>query len=86
MLCRYCSADALRRERRRGLLQRHIFPRFGLYPWECMYCGKVQYYKNKGYGQGQTPPYPANDPEPKGEQANAAPASRPAGVVRADSN
>jgi hypothetical protein len=69
MLCRNCGADALRRERRRGLLQSHILPRFGLYPWECMYCGRVRLYKNKGYANGQTPPYPANAPEQDSEAA-----------------
>jgi hypothetical protein len=48
MVCRCCGAhDSLRREERRGFLQRRFFPRFGLFPWECKLCRKVRLYPAK---------------------------------------
>jgi hypothetical protein len=35
----------LRRNPRKGFLQLYVFPIFGYYPWECLYCRKVRMLK-----------------------------------------
>jgi hypothetical protein len=45
MVCRKCGAGGLRRENRQGFLQSKIFPFFGLYPWECVFCRKTLLYR-----------------------------------------
>jgi hypothetical protein len=44
MVCRKCGASGLRRENRYGFLQLKIFPLFGLFPWECVFCRKTLLY------------------------------------------
>lgn len=52
MVCRKCgTANWLRREERRGFLQLKVFPRFGLYPWECMECRGVRLYRKQFPGR-----------------------------------
>jgi hypothetical protein len=47
IVCRKCGSNALRREPRRGFLQTKVFPRFGFYPWECMMCRIVRFYRKQ---------------------------------------
>jgi hypothetical protein len=48
MICRKCGApQGLRRESRNGFFQRTIFPLFGLFPWECVFCRKTRLYYQK---------------------------------------
>lgn len=39
--CPDCERVALRRQGRVGFLQRVVYPRFGLFPWECGLCRKI---------------------------------------------
>jgi len=44
MVCKHCGGEFLQRVSRRGLLQKHLFPLFGFYPWFCPDCYKVRLY------------------------------------------
>ncbi|MGA2339944.1 MAG: hypothetical protein ABSF75_08615 [Terracidiphilus sp.] len=37
--CPACRSDWMYRAERRGILQKSVFPYFGLYPWHCKGCG-----------------------------------------------
>ena len=36
--CRVCGGDRVTRVFREGFLQRHVYPLFGFYPWQCKTC------------------------------------------------
>ena len=46
--CAHCHRTGLRRIERVGFLQTRIYPRFGLYPWECPFCRKITLLKVRG--------------------------------------
>jgi len=46
--CPRCKSTRIARVKRSGLLQRFVFHRFGLYPWECSNCRKNFLLKNRG--------------------------------------
>jgi DNA-directed RNA polymerase subunit RPC12/RpoP len=37
--CPSCRSDRMYRVERRGILQKSLFPFFGLFPWQCKECG-----------------------------------------------
>ena len=45
--CPQCDGVELRRQGRIGFLQRAVYPRFGLFPWECGLCRKVYMLKQR---------------------------------------
>lgn len=47
-MCPKCTAIALTRVARHGFLQEQVYPRFGLYPWECAQCREVFLLKSRG--------------------------------------
>jgi ribosomal protein L37AE/L43A len=46
--CPKCEEVELTRVARKGFLQEHIYPKFGLYPWECGQCRQVFLLKARG--------------------------------------
>jgi hypothetical protein len=54
MICKSCGAgpESLSRRSRRGFLERHIFPLFGLYPWKCSSCEHKHLYHAR-YKKGE---------------------------------
>lgn len=62
MVCRKCGATSLRRESRFGFLQHKVFPVFGLYPWECVFCRKTLLY-HKQFDDGETSERPLSRPK-----------------------
>ena len=40
MQCKRCGTD-MRRLLRESFLQKHVYPLFGYYPWECPLCRKL---------------------------------------------
>ena len=56
--CPQCDGIELRRQGRIGFLQRAVFPRMGLFPWECGLCRKVFFLKQRStaYRQHITEP------------------------------
>jgi ribosomal protein L37AE/L43A len=46
--CPRCAKPTLYRVKRKGLLQRLLYPRFGYFPWKCKECNAVQLYKARG--------------------------------------
>jgi hypothetical protein len=36
--CPACRSDRMYRMDRRGILQKNVFPFFGLFPWQCKNC------------------------------------------------
>ena len=47
MVCRACGAPHLRRLPREGFWQKKFFSLFGLYPWECPICRRLQLYRRR---------------------------------------
>ena len=39
--CPHCKSPVTRRARRTGLLQNVVYPRLGLFPWECTACRRI---------------------------------------------
>ena len=59
MLCPTCNRGGeLARTRRVGLLERHVYPRFGYFPWICALCKVRIFLKIRGERR-----LDANDPE-----------------------
>lgn len=49
MLCPTCNRGGeLARTRRVGLLERHLYPRFGYFPWICALCKVRIFLKTRG--------------------------------------
>ena len=46
--CPRCKSTRTARVKRSGLLQKFVFHRFGLYPWECSNCRKNFLFKSRG--------------------------------------
>ena len=51
--CPDCERVALRRQGRIGFLQRVVYPRFGLFPWECGLCRKIFMLSQRSTGYRQ---------------------------------
>ena len=64
MVCRVCGRDAMRRKKRKGLLQMRFFPLLGLYPWECCFCRTVRLYRKKFERVEQKFPDPSGSERP----------------------
>ena len=46
--CPFCRAAAsLRREERRGFVQRKLSTLFHLYPWECVLCRRLSFHRHR---------------------------------------
>jgi hypothetical protein len=54
MECPRCHEYHLVRIARRGFLRNHIFPFFGLYPWQCAICGKQCLIRKRSAGYRRT--------------------------------
>ncbi len=39
----------MRRLPRHGFMQKHVYPRFGYYPWECPICRRTMILKKRGH-------------------------------------
>jgi len=46
--CPECGSEQLRRLARQGLLQRKVYPLFGLFPWECPICRQTRLFRVRG--------------------------------------
>jgi hypothetical protein len=46
--CPNCEHVEMVRTHRRGFMQEHVYPRLGLYPWECPFCREVFLLKSRG--------------------------------------
>jgi DNA-directed RNA polymerase subunit RPC12/RpoP len=46
--CPRCQSKRTARVKRTGLLQRFVYYRFGLYPWECSNCRNNFLFKSRG--------------------------------------
>jgi hypothetical protein len=53
--CPDCHANGLRRLPRKGLWQKFIASRLGLYPWECMFCRRTHLFRDRGVRQKPSP-------------------------------
>jgi hypothetical protein len=49
VLCPTCKGRVATRINRTGFLQKHVFSRFGLYPWKCGACGASFLYRHRGH-------------------------------------
>jgi hypothetical protein len=47
-ICPKCNSNSTFRVDRKGFLAKHIYPVFGLFPWECTFCWKIFRAKNRG--------------------------------------
>lgn len=47
-MCPKCTEVQLTRVARHGFLQEHVYPKFGLFPWECAQCREVFLLKSRG--------------------------------------
>jgi DNA-directed RNA polymerase subunit RPC12/RpoP len=48
--CPNCSSVEMTRVQRRGFMQERVYPKLGLYPWECPFCREVHLLKSRGRG------------------------------------
>ena len=48
MQCPKCARGEFRRTARKGFLEKHIYPRFGYFPWKCPVCKYRTLHKNRG--------------------------------------
>ena len=46
--CPKCANRAMRRDNRKGFLEKVVFPWFHLYPWECAQCQNRTLFKMRG--------------------------------------
>jgi hypothetical protein len=46
MACPRCAIK-VRRTQRRGLLQKHVLPLFGFFPWECPVCREPIFFRKR---------------------------------------
>lgn len=54
MVCKECQAPELQRVRRHGF-KAWLLQWFGLYPWECLMCDKVLFYRaRKGHSHANS--------------------------------
>ncbi len=67
--CPQCDGIELRRQGRIGFFQRVVFPRMGLFPWECGLCRKVFFLRQRT----SELPEPAPGPETDTKQSQFAP-------------
>jgi hypothetical protein len=47
-VCPQCRSAISSRTRRKGLMNKFVFPLFGLFPWECSDCQKVFLRRTRG--------------------------------------
>ncbi len=62
--CPDCERVALRRQGRVGFLQRVVYPRLGLFPWECGLCRKIFMLGQRSTGYRQHATEDEIHPEP----------------------
>ena len=60
--CPRCDGIELRRQGRVGFLQRVLYPRMGLFPWECGLCRKIFLLKQRSTAYRQHIPEAALPP------------------------
>ena len=48
VVCPKCRSKTMRRMPRHGFWQNVVLSWFGLYPWECVFCRKVHYFRYRG--------------------------------------
>jgi hypothetical protein len=46
--CPNCDEIGLTRVTRHGFLQERVYPKFGMFPWECAQCRQVFLLKSRG--------------------------------------
>lgn len=46
--CQRCKDETMQRIRRRGFLQKRVYPLFGYYPWKCMRCKQLLFKRVRG--------------------------------------
>jgi hypothetical protein len=46
--CPNCEEVELTRVARHGFLQERVYPKFGMYPWECAQCRQIFLLKGRG--------------------------------------
>jgi hypothetical protein len=46
--CPNCAEVELTRVGRHGFLQEHVYPKFGMFPWECAQCRQIFLLKSRG--------------------------------------
>jgi len=54
LLCSACGSDRIKRIARSGLLQKHLYPLFGRYPWKCARCGVTSAIKMRSRSKRRT--------------------------------
>ena len=65
--CPNCDEVELTRVARHGFLQERVYPRFGMYPWECAQCRQIFLLKSRGHSYRKA--------GPRLEQENSCPPS-----------
>jgi len=56
MTCPSCAEVELTRVARHGFLQERVYPKFGMYPWECTQCRQIFLLKSRGYSYRKAGP------------------------------
>jgi ssDNA-binding Zn-finger/Zn-ribbon topoisomerase 1 len=46
--CPQCDEVELTRVARRGFMQERVYPKFGMFPWECAQCRQIFLLKSRG--------------------------------------
>jgi predicted RNA-binding Zn-ribbon protein involved in translation (DUF1610 family) len=59
--CPHCHQQHLMRIARKGFLRNRIYPIFGLYPWQCVICGKQYLMRKRSAGYWQPARTPGTD-------------------------
>lgn len=59
--CPNCSEFELTRVARHGFMQERIYPKFGMFPWECGQCRQIFLLKSRGRSYRKASPETGND-------------------------
>ena len=55
-ICPNCAEAELTRVARHGFLQERVYPKFGMFPWECGQCRQIFLLKSRGHSYRKAGP------------------------------
>ena len=56
-LCSHCKNTAFRRLKRKGFLQTKVLNKLGFFPWECIMCRRLIFFRDDGRKTEDYSPY-----------------------------
>jgi hypothetical protein len=59
--CPNCSEFELTRVARHGFMQERVYPKFGMFPWECGQCRQIFLLKSRGRSYRKAGPASGNE-------------------------